>query len=207
MLTECRERCAEPSSATADDAAFVDDDQEEVELKEGVRLPGEVLRPPLQRLVDNRVRMARGRHRPGRLLDDVLVDAKRFVELTQCLLETPCDRLPIRMIQALVVGPAHAVHDADGTGLRQEGVFVDEAPERQQAVERARLPVVLQNAADRDHRKSHPARSTRWCRTASYRARATPARIKIWSICGSWAAHQSAKPYNTPNNRQPARKL
>ena len=44
------------------------------------------------------------------------------------------------MVQALVVDALEAIDDAERAGLRQERVIVDEAPEREQAVQRCRRP-------------------------------------------------------------------
>ena len=44
--------------------------------------------------------------------------------------------------QAFVVDARHPVHDAHVTGLRQERRVVDEAPERQQRIDAARVGVV-----------------------------------------------------------------
>src|SRR5581483_5963479 len=137
--------------------------------------------------------------RRDRSLQEVLIHPERFIELSERLFEPMRDRLSVALIEALVVNADEPIDQAEGAGLRQKRVFVDEAPQREQTREAAGRLVVLQNAAQGQHAALVFA--------ASYRPRLRPARKRICSICGSCAILHRANPYSTPNTRQPARKL
>ena len=58
----------------------------------------------------------------------------------------------LRLRQTVYINTAEAVHDTDVTGLREERVPINEAPQRDQRVDAARLAVVTEDAPDPYHR-------------------------------------------------------
>src|ERR1035437_5859858 len=97
------------------------------------------------------MRVRRGRHHGGRPLEEVLVDAERLVELPERLLEAMGNHLALRMVEALEVDALPAIDHADGASLGEERRVVDEAPQRDETVQGARLAKVFENAADAYH--------------------------------------------------------
>ena len=82
---------------------------------------------------------------------EVLVDAEGLVELPQRLLEAMRDASALDVIEAFVVCSGETIDDAERAGLRQEGVIIDEAPQRQERVDAPGFPMVLEDAADSHH--------------------------------------------------------
>ena len=140
---------------------FVEQDQVEREVVELVAAAVQVGRAALDRLVRDRLLARCGDERADRALQEVLIDATVLVEQSQRRLEPVRERLALRMGQALVVDAPNPVHDADMAGLRQERRVVDEAPQRQQTVDAARVAVVAEDAADAHHDAT--STSTRSC--------------------------------------------
>ena len=60
----------------------------------------------------------------------------------------------LRLRQTVYINTAEAVHDTDVTGLREERVPINEAPQRDQRVDAARLAVVTKEAEARCVRAS-----------------------------------------------------
>jgi hypothetical protein len=115
--------------------AFVEDDEEELELEELVRLVPEVLRAPLESAPGNGVGVIGLALEDGRALDDVLVDPEGLVGLPEDLLESLSQGATLSMVEALGVDAAQPEDNADGAGLGEEGVVVYEAPEGKDAGE------------------------------------------------------------------------
>src|SRR5690606_27815704 len=99
---------------------------------------------------------------------------------------------------ALVVGeafgilPPETVHEADVSRLCQEGVVIDETPERNLSVDRSGVTVVTQNPTD----PHHAVTSTSWrsCLAGSKRRRKRDEDSRICSMSGSRAVAHAAKP-------------
>ena len=107
-------------------------------------------------------------------------------------------RLGVR--QAFVVDASQAVDDADVAGLRQERRVVDEAPEREQAVDAAGVSVVAKDAADAHHDTTSTSNAIVLARVVSRRAFDEASRIR--SISGSRRVAHSANPYRPPEHQQ-----
>jgi hypothetical protein len=131
------------------------------------------------------MRVRRRRHDRCRPLDQVLIDPERLVKLPKRLLEAMHDRLSLRMVEALEVHTLQAIEHADGSGLRQEGGLVHEAPQCDETVQGACLSKVFENAGHAHHDDHLTSISHGACFAASYRLRLCPDRSKICNICGS----------------------
>ena len=110
--------------------------------------------------------MAGGDQR-GRALDQVLVDPERLIELSEGLLEAMRDASTLDVVEALVIRSCQPIDDAEGTGLGEEGVVIDEAPQRKERVHAPGFPMVLENAIDSHHHARPVDMSTRSCFAAS----------------------------------------
>ena len=93
----------------------------------------------------------------------------RLVEEPERGLEAMNDVATLRLISAFVVEGAKAVYHADVPGLRQERVVVDEAPQREEAVDAARFVVITEDARYLQHARTSISNGV--CLTASYRVR------------------------------------
>jgi len=93
-------------------------------------------------------------------------------------------------VETLVVDAGQTEYEADVARLRDEGLVVDEAPRRQQAVDASGLLVVADDAREPQHDRT--STSNRLCLTASYRARNRDEDSRIRNISGSrFVAHHA----------------
>src|SRR5262249_4547566 len=114
--------------------SLVEQDQMQIELEEFPALAVQVVGSPLDRFARDWVVAGRGRNRFDLPLRQVLVDAAVFVEQTKRRFESVHDVTTLLQVEALEIHAGQAVDESHVPGLRQEGAVVDEAPERQQAV-------------------------------------------------------------------------
>jgi hypothetical protein len=124
-------------------------EQEHHVLRDLVQLgaPGvEIGGAPVQSLLRNRLGAERRDERIDCPLDEVLINAAPLVQLSKGGLHPVRESPALRLRQTVDINAAEAVHDTDVAPLREERVPIDEAPQRDQRVDAARVAVVTQDA-------------------------------------------------------------
>ena len=148
--------------------------------------------PPIQCFLRDRLRAERCDERIDRPLDQVLIHAASLVQLPKGGLHAMGQSPALGVREAVHVDAAEAVHETDVTGLRQERLAIDEAPQRKQRVDAARIAVVAQDAREPHHGTT--STSNRSCFPGSYRRRLPEDAMTMRSMSGSWLVAHSEKP-------------
>ncbi len=111
----------------------------------------QVGRTTLDGLIRHRHMTRRWHDRFHRTLDHVLIEPAPFVEHPQPRFDLVHESVALLVGQPFVVDAADRVHQTHVTGLRQEHVVVDEAPERDQLIQAAGVVVVAKDAGEFQH--------------------------------------------------------
>src|SRR5262249_14902885 len=141
-------KLAEPTTASASQWRFVEQRKVNGVAVQTVSPTIQVFGSLLYRVLGHAARPRGRENRLNRLFEEILVQPTAFIQQAQRGLHPTGQHLTVRMRQTFVIYPADSVHNPHMSGLREEYVVVDEAPNREQRVQAASLAVVAKNASD-----------------------------------------------------------
>src|SRR6266545_4693463 len=134
--------------------ALVDEGQVQVDLVQLAATRVQVFGAALDGFVDEALGARRRFDEADAPLTEVLIDATRVIEESKGRLESMDDVAALNLIETLIVAARDAIDEPDMSRLRQKRVLVDEAPDRQQAIDAAGVLIVAEDARHTHHART-----------------------------------------------------